>query len=67
MRWYVGLGWALLVVSLIGWPLTQFTVAKDEPPFVLALSWLAITLTALDVLVTTHVKRDQEDNEGGGG
>jgi hypothetical protein len=38
----VGFGILLLVGSLIGWPLTALTVAKDEPQFILALSWLAI-------------------------
>lgn len=32
--------------------------AKDEPPFVLSLSWLAITLTALDILFTAQVKEE---------
>jgi hypothetical protein len=63
VRWYVGLGWALLVLSLIGWPVTQFTVARDEPPFVLALSWLAIVLTAVGIIVSAHVKQDQDGDE----
>jgi hypothetical protein len=50
----------LVVVSLIGWPLSAFTVAKDEPQFILALSWLAITLTAVDVAATTDVRKEQE-------
>lgn len=66
MRWYVGFGWVLLVASLIGWPLCQFWLAKDEPPVVLALSWLAIALTALSIVVTAYVKQDQEHNGEGG-
>jgi hypothetical protein len=62
MRWYVALGWALLILSLIGWPLTQFTIARDEPPVVLALSWLAIILTAVGIIVSAYVKRDQDGN-----
>jgi hypothetical protein len=61
MRWYIILGWTLLAGTLIGWPVTQLTIAKDEPPFVLALSWLAIGLTAADILVTAYVKRDTDD------
>jgi uncharacterized membrane protein YfcA len=57
----VGLAWALLVGSLIGWPLSALTVASDEPPFILGLSWLAITLTALDLLKTSRVHQDQGD------
>jgi hypothetical protein len=61
VRWYTRGAWALLAVSTVAWPVSQMTFAKDEPPFVLALSWLAIILTCLDVLVTAHVKRDQEE------
>lgn len=39
------LAWANLVVSLVGLPITL--VLTDEPPFILALSWWAITVTAL--------------------
>jgi hypothetical protein len=49
----------LLVLSLIGWPLTALTVAKDEPQFVLGLSWLAITLTAADIVATADVRDKQ--------
>lgn len=52
--------WTLLVGSLIGWPLSMVTFAKDEPPFVLSLSWLAISLTAVDILSTTDVRGQQE-------
>lgn len=52
--------WALLVGSLIGWPVSMFTFAKDEPPAVLSLSWLAITLTAADLVSTTDVRKEQE-------
>jgi uncharacterized membrane protein YfcA len=55
--------WTLLVGSLIGWPLSALTVARDEPQFVLGLSWLAITLTALDLLKTSRVHRDQTEGQ----
>ena len=57
-RLEVALAWALLVGSLIGWPLSALTWARDEPPFILGLSWLAITLTALDLLKSSRVHRD---------
>lgn len=59
-RLEVLMAWTLLIGSLIGWPLTAFTVAKDEPQFILGLSWLAITLTATDLLKSSRVHRDQE-------
>lgn len=63
-RLEVVLAWALLIGSLIGWPVSALWLARDEPPFVLGLSWLAITLTALDLLKTSRVHRDQEEGEG---
>lgn len=48
--------WALLV-CLIGWPLSLFWWAAEEPPFVLSLSWLALVLTSLDIIKTTYVTR----------
>lgn len=52
----------LIIVSLIGWPLSALTVARAEPQFVLALSWLAITLTAIDVAATTDVRAEQDSS-----
>jgi hypothetical protein len=57
------LAWVLLIGSLIGWPLSQLTVAKGEPPFILGLSWLAITLTAADLLKSSRVHRDVEQDD----
>jgi len=51
----------LVAVSLIGWPVTALTVARGEPQFILALSWLAITLTAVDVAATTDVRAEVDD------
>lgn len=47
---------------MIGWPLSALTWAKDEPQFVLGLSWLAITLTALDLLTSSQVHEEQGDS-----
>ena len=60
----VALAWVLLIGSLIGWPLSAMTVARDEPPFILGLSWLAITLTAMDLLKTSRVHKDADDSDG---
>jgi hypothetical protein len=53
----------VLLLSVLGWPVSAVTFARDEPPTVLALSWLAITLTALDVLFTADVRVQQEDSD----
>ena len=50
--------WVLLIGSLIGWPLSQLTLARSEPPFVLGLSWFAIVLGAWNTIVTTQVNKD---------
>jgi uncharacterized membrane protein YfcA len=55
--------WGLLAASLVGWPLSALTLARDEPQFILGLSWLAITLTALDIVSTQDV-REQQEGEG---
>ncbi|WIM97704.1 hypothetical protein ACTOB_001252 [Actinoplanes oblitus] len=53
--------WILLVGSIIGWPVSAVLWAQDEPPFVLGLSWLAIILTAADLLATSQVHEEQAD------
>jgi hypothetical protein len=62
-RWRRNGALALVVITLIGWPLSAFTWASGEPQFVLGLSWLAITLTCLDIAATTDVRAEQD--EGG--
>jgi hypothetical protein len=50
----------LLVVCIIGWPLTAATVFSEEPPGILGLSWLAIILQAVEILLTTDVRDTQK-------
>ncbi len=59
----VRFAWILLVVSVLGWPLSALTVAKDEPTFILGLSWLAIAITAWDVVSTADVRAEQEEDD----
>lgn len=54
--------WVLLIGSLIGWPLSALTVFANEPQGILGLSWLAIILTAIDILSTTDVRKQAEEN-----
>lgn len=53
----------LLVVSVIGWPISAFLTWDKEPQFVLALSWIAIILTALDAFWTAEVEQKQDETE----
>jgi hypothetical protein len=60
----VGAAWVLLIGSLIGWPASALTVARDEPQFVLGLSWLALVIESSTLLTASQVHRDQgEENE----
>ncbi len=55
--------WILLFGSIIGWPVSQFTFARHEPPLTLSLSWLAIVLVAADLLTTSQVaERNAKDD-----
>lgn len=54
--------WVLLVGSVIGWPLSALTIFKSEPQGILGLSWLAIILTAADILATADT-RSEIDNK----
>ena len=62
-RLEVGFGWGLLLVSLVGWPLSALTLAKDEPQFILGLSWLAISFTAWDIVKTSRVQVTADQRE----
>lgn len=53
----------LIVFCLIGWPVTQFWLAPNEPPIVLALSWGALLLTAVDIAFTADVHSKVEDDK----
>lgn len=52
-----------VLVTLILWPVSLFTFASGEPPWVLSLSWLALTLTAADIFATTDVRAEQEGKD----
>ncbi len=62
-RWRRRAAGLLVVVTVCGWPITALTVAKDEPQFVLGLSWMALTLTGLDILATSDVRAEQEGDK----
>jgi hypothetical protein len=47
----------LLLGCLIGWPVSQLTWARHEPPTVLALSWAAMILAAVGILATADARK----------
>ena len=62
-KWRVRAAWALLAGCLVAWPVTALTVAKDEPQFILGLSWTALILTSLDIISTSDVRKEQEGDD----
>jgi len=55
--------WVLLVVCLIAWPVSCQTFAKEEPPAILSLSWIAIIIECITVVTTQQVSKKQEESE----
>lgn len=53
--------WVFLIGSIINWPLSQLTYAKDEYPVTLGLSWLAIILTAVDYLKNSRIHKESQE------
>ena len=48
--------WLILLFTLVAWPVSLFLI--DEPPVILSLSWLALTITALDIIVSSDVSAE---------
>lgn len=57
--------WVLLVGSVIGWPVSAVTVARDEPAFILGLSWLAIIVSSAELLTASQVHEEQGKDDRG--
>lgn len=57
--------WVLLVGSTIGWPVSAVTVARDEPAFILGLSWLAIIVSSAELLTASQVHEEQGKDDRG--
>lgn len=55
----------MIILATAAWPISAFTIARHEPPFILGLSWLAIIVTAVDIIVTADVRQEQEDGPSG--
>lgn len=55
--------WCLLGGAVIGWPVSMFTWARSEPPFVLALSWLAIVLQSAELLTSSQVHEEMGEDD----
>jgi hypothetical protein len=62
----VVVAWVLLIGSVIGWPVAALWLARDEPQFVLGLSFLAIIIEAANLLTASQVHEEQGEQQGGG-
>jgi hypothetical protein len=51
------------LTSLIGWPLSALTWAKDEPQFVLGLSWMALIIGSYNTIITAMVNKEVRSEE----
>lgn len=51
----------LLIFSVVGWPVSALTVFRHEQQGILGLSWAAIILTCVDIIVTSDVRQTQEE------
>lgn len=54
-RW---LSIGMLVFGLVGWPVSALTVAKEEMPVILGLSWLALIYSALTAILVSEGNGD---------
>jgi hypothetical protein len=58
-RIIVGIGCAAFFGPVVSWPITSWTIWKDQPQGVMALSWIAIILTGAVLLLEgvnkTHI------------
>lgn len=57
IRLWVAAGWVLSVAVVVLWPVSMLTFARHEPPTVLSLSWCALLLAALGILVTAQMQK----------
>jgi hypothetical protein len=56
---WLRVSWILVLGSIVGWPVSA-VLFPDEPQFVLFLSWFAVFIGALAVVVTVEVRAQQD-------
>jgi hypothetical protein len=54
--------WVLLIGATIGWPVSALTFARQEPQFILGLSWLAVVLESASLLTSSQVHEGQKED-----
>jgi hypothetical protein len=51
--------WVLLIICVIAWPVTSLTIFRHEPQGILGLSWAAIIISMLEVVMAADVRNNQ--------
>lgn len=49
--------WLFIIFSIVGWPISALTVARAEPPVILAISWLALLFSGYSSLVAARADK----------
>lgn len=49
--------WFIIISSIIGWPVSALTIAKDEPFIILSISWLALIYSGYSALVAAQADK----------
>lgn len=49
--------WFIIISSVIGWPVSALTIAKDEPLIILSISWLALIYSGYSALVAAQADK----------
>lgn len=57
------LAWSFFGVSIVMYPVASLTFAKNEPPTVLFLSFLAITLQCLEYVKSSRIHKEQREDK----
>lgn len=56
-RGQIAFSWFIILSSIVGWPLSALTVAKDEPFVILSISWLALIYSGYSALVAAQADK----------
>lgn len=60
-KYQIWMSWFIIISSIIGWPLSALTVAKDEPLVILSISWLALIYSGYSALVAAQADKHIQD------
>lgn len=53
----IRVSWFIIISSIIGWPVSALTIAKEEPFIILSISWLALIYSGYSALVAAQADK----------